>query len=81
VADITYIRLRAEFVYLAVILDGFSRKVVGWALDTTLATRLPWRPYIKRSSLDTRCQGPCITRIEAFNMPRGPMCSCSVKTR
>ncbi|PYU01335.1 MAG: hypothetical protein DMG34_18330 [Acidobacteria bacterium] len=33
VADITYIRLKAEFVYLAVILDGFSRKVVGWALD------------------------------------------------
>jgi transposase InsO family protein len=32
VADITYIHLRAEFVYLAVILDGFSRKVVGWAL-------------------------------------------------
>jgi len=41
VADITYIRLRAEFVYLAVILDGFSRKVVGWALEKTLASRLP----------------------------------------
>src|SRR6267143_1228306 len=41
VADITYIRLKAEFVYLAVILDGFSRKVVGWALDRTLASRLP----------------------------------------
>jgi len=40
VADITYIRLKGEFVYLAVILDGFSRKVVGWALDRTLATRL-----------------------------------------
>jgi len=40
VADITYIRLRAEFVYLAVILDGFSRKVVGWKLDRTLAARL-----------------------------------------
>jgi len=40
VADITYIRLKAEFVYLAVILDGFSRKVVGWALDRTLAIRL-----------------------------------------
>jgi putative transposase len=40
VADITYIRLRAEFVYLAVILDAFSRKVVGWALDRTLASRL-----------------------------------------
>jgi putative transposase len=41
VADITYIRLKVEFVYLAVILDGFSRKVVGWALDRTLASRLP----------------------------------------
>lgn len=41
VADITYIRLKTEFVYLAIILDGFSRKVVGWALERTLATRLP----------------------------------------
>ncbi len=41
IADITYIRLKAEFVYLAVILDVFSRKVVGWALERTLAARLP----------------------------------------
>lgn len=41
VADMTYIRLRQEFVYLAVVLDAFSRKVVGWALDRTLTTRLP----------------------------------------
>ncbi len=41
VADITYIRLKAEFVYLAVILDVFSRKVVSWALERTLAARLP----------------------------------------
>jgi len=41
VADITYIRLRREFVFLAVILDGFSRRVVGWELDRTLAARLP----------------------------------------
>jgi putative transposase len=40
VADITYIRLLREFVYLAVILDAFSRKVVGWALDRSLASRL-----------------------------------------
>ena len=40
VADITYIRLSAEFVYLAVILDVFSRKVVGWALDDHLEARL-----------------------------------------
>lgn len=40
VADITYIRLQSEFVYLAVILDAFSRKVVGLALERTMATRL-----------------------------------------
>ena len=40
-ADITYIRLHREFVYLAVILDAYSRKVVGWELDRTLAARLP----------------------------------------
>jgi putative transposase len=39
-ADITYIRLPGEFVYLALILDGFSRKVVGWALERTLTNRL-----------------------------------------
>jgi putative transposase len=35
-ADITYIRLQDEFVYLAVILDAYSRRVIGWALDRTL---------------------------------------------
>lgn len=40
VADITYIRLHSEFVYLALILDNFSRKVVGWNLDRTLCSRL-----------------------------------------
>ncbi len=36
VADITYIRLEIEFVYLAVILDAYSRRVIGWALERTL---------------------------------------------
>jgi putative transposase len=40
VADITYIRLRVEFVYLAVILDAFSRRVIGWALGRTLEAGL-----------------------------------------
>jgi transposase InsO family protein len=40
VADITYIRLCTEFVYLAVVLDRFSRKVIGWALGRTLAADL-----------------------------------------
>jgi len=39
-ADITYIRLRDEFVFLAVILDAYSRRVVGWALDRTMEEEL-----------------------------------------
>jgi putative transposase len=41
VADITYIRLRSEFVYLAVVLDAFSRNAVGWAFGRNLLTSLP----------------------------------------
>ena len=40
VADITYIRLREEFVYLAVVLDGFSRRVIGWAMAEHLRAEL-----------------------------------------
>ena len=36
VADITYIRLQEEFVFLAVILDACSRRVIGWALERTI---------------------------------------------
>ena len=39
-ADIPYIRLRDEFVYLAVVLDAFSRRVIGWALDRTMEDSL-----------------------------------------
>jgi putative transposase len=40
VADITYIRLETEFVYLAVVIDAFSRRVIGWALDHTMENDL-----------------------------------------
>jgi putative transposase len=40
IADITYIRLETEFVYLAVVLDAFSRRVIGWALDRNLEDNL-----------------------------------------
>jgi transposase InsO family protein len=40
VADITYIRLPREFVYLAVVLDAFSRRVIGWALERHMMTEL-----------------------------------------
>jgi len=40
VADITYVRLAEAFVYLAVILDAYSRKVVGWAMEDHLRASL-----------------------------------------
>lgn len=40
VADITYVPTWAGFLYLAVVLDAFSRRIVGWSMATTLATRL-----------------------------------------
>jgi putative transposase len=40
VADITYIRLLREFIYLAVVLDAFSRRCIGWALGRTLEADL-----------------------------------------
>jgi transposase InsO family protein len=40
VADITYIRLRREFIYLAVLLDAYSRRCIGWALSREIDTQL-----------------------------------------
>jgi transposase InsO family protein len=53
VADITYIRLRTEFVYLAVVLDAFSRRVIGWALGRTLEAELAERG--RRAGQDLGC--------------------------
>lgn len=40
VADITFLHLAEEFAFLAAVLDAFSRKVVGWVLDTHLRASL-----------------------------------------
>lgn len=40
VSDITYIKLERGFVYLAVIMDLFSRKIIGWALDSSMTNAL-----------------------------------------
>jgi putative transposase len=55
-ADITYIRLREEFVFLAVILDAYSRRVIGWALDQTLEDELTLDAL--RMALSRRVIGP-----------------------
>jgi putative transposase len=56
IADITYIRLEDEFVYLAVVIDAFSRRVIGWALDRTLEDDLPLEAL--RVALEQRQPAP-----------------------
>jgi transposase InsO family protein len=56
VSDITYIRLRREFVYLAVILDAYSRRCIGWALSRHIDTQLTLAAL--RMALQTRTFQP-----------------------
>jgi len=56
VADITYIRLAEEFLYLAVVLDAFSRMVVGWSLDQRLDAGLAVAAL--RQAIDLRQPAP-----------------------
>ena len=56
VADITYIRLKREFVYLAAVLDAYSRRCIGWALDRHIDARLPLAAL--KMALQTRSFSP-----------------------
>lgn len=56
IADITYIRLKCEFIYMAVVLDSWSRKVIGWNLSRSLQSELPLRAL--RQALETRQPAP-----------------------
>ena len=70
VADLTYIQLHREFVYLAVILDAYSRKVVGWESSGTLVARLPIAALEK--AIAERKPPPvwCITPTAEYSMLR-----------
>ena len=56
VADITYIRLQSEFIYLAVVIDAYSRRVIGWALDRTVEDDLTLAAL--RKALELRRPAP-----------------------
>jgi len=56
VADLTYVRLRREFVYLAVVLDAFSRRCIGWALGRSLEASLTITALWQ--ALESRSAGP-----------------------
>jgi len=71
VADITYVRLQEEFVYLAVVLDGHSRRVVGWAIERHLGSALALRAL--QMALDSRKPEPGMIH----HSDRGVQYACS----
>jgi transposase InsO family protein len=76
VADITYIRLERAFVYLAVVLDAFSRKVVGWALADHLAASLA----LEALNMALDCRRPPAGEL-IHHSDRGVQYACADYTR
>ena len=82
VADITYVRLQREFIYLAVILDVYSRRVVGWsisrqldsgfaleALESALKLRQPASGLIHHSDRGVQyASNNYVERLEAYGI-------------
>lgn len=56
IADITYIRLMLEFIYLAFVMDAYSRRIIGWELQPYLDTELTLAAL--RMALETRRAPP-----------------------
>jgi transposase InsO family protein len=69
-ADIPYVRLKGEFVYLAVILDRFSRKVVGWAVDRTMMSSRLTVAALERAVADPQPQVRTCCHINPQMQPR-----------
>lgn len=71
VADITYVAVTTGFVYVAVILDAWSRRVVGYAISRSIDVRLTLAAL--NAAIEDRRPAAFITRIAARNMPRKPI--------
>lgn len=70
VADLTYVRLDEEFAYVAAVLDAYSRKVVGWALDTHL------RASLALAALDMALAGRDVPPGLVHHSDRGVQYAC-----
>lgn len=79
VSDITYVAIAAGFVYVAVILDAWSRKVVGYAIGRSIDARLTVAE-LKAAIERRKPRAASITRIEGRNMPRSSIAIFSPST-
>jgi len=79
VADITYIRLPTTFVYLACVLDAYSRRCIGWQLSREIDTTLALAAL--NHALATRCPSPGLIHHSdrGVQYASGPMSHASKK--
>lgn len=73
VGDITYIRIAAGFVYLAVILDAWSRRVIGYALGRQIDTDSPWQLCGRQSRRDDHRPAVSIIPIAVHSTRLSPI--------
>jgi len=81
IADLTYIRLAEEFMFLAAILDAYSRRVIGWALDRTLDDELTLTAL--RMAIACRAPSPGLVHHSdrGCSTPAGTISGCCRRTR
>ena len=77
VADITYVAIATGFVYLAVVLDAWSRRVVGYAIGRRIDARLTVAALSARSRCAARCRAASSTPTAARSTPRRSTAPCS----
>ena len=78
-ADISYVRMRRSFVYLAVVMDSYSRRVVGWELGPSLEAILAVNAL--RKAIEFRCPKPGLVHhspLTHFRSPRGEKCGLNL---
>ncbi len=80
VADITYVAIASGFVYLAVILDAWSRRVIGYAISRSIDARLTIAALKSRSAHGRPPRAACITATAVRNTRLPPTGSCSPTT-
>ena len=80
VADITYIAIAAGFVYMAAILDAWSRRVVGYAISRSIDARLAVAALKQPSGLGSHRRAAFTTRIAVRNTPLRSIAACSPTT-
>ncbi len=75
--DITYVAVRGGFAYVAIVLDAWSRRVIGYAIGRSIDVRLTLAPCALPSNADGHHLGAFTMAIVARNTLQGSTASCS----